>query len=235
MALLRERVSEIYRTTRCIFLDCDGVIFDSNGFKLEALRHAIAGYPEAATRQMEEYWSANGGLSRYEKLEYFFRELQPTERVSDAVDAAALRFGEYARRAYANCAPLPEALRLARLAGSERCFVVSGSDQQELQDVFLAKQISGLVAQVCGSPIAKLAHVERILKERACAAEDALFIGDGGGDFDVCRRLGVPFIYLDQYSEWRRAKTALQGAVSVLVCDTWSELLAHLGIDGSHS
>ena len=35
MALLRERVSEIYRTTRCIFLDCDGVIFDSNGFKLE--------------------------------------------------------------------------------------------------------------------------------------------------------------------------------------------------------
>jgi len=43
VALLRERVSEIYRTTRCIFLDCDGVIFDSNGFKLEALRHAIAG------------------------------------------------------------------------------------------------------------------------------------------------------------------------------------------------
>ncbi len=221
---------ELYRSTRCLFLDCDGVIFDSNGFKLEALRHAIARYPEEPRRAMEAYWSENGGVSRRIKLEHFFRVLQPTEDVSAAIDEASDRFGEYSRKAFADAAPVPEALQLMRDAGPERCFVVSGADQTELQDVFLAKGLCPLVAEVCGSPVPKLAHVERILAERACAPSDALFIGDGGGDFDVCRRLGVPFIYLDQYSEWTNAKAALQGAASVLICDTWRALLAHLGV-----
>lgn len=223
---------ELYRSTRCLFLDCDGVIFDSNGFKLEALRHAIAGYPEGPRRAMEAYWSENGGVSRRIKLEHFFRELQPTERVSEAIEAASHRFGEYSRAAFSAAAPVPEALQLARAAGPERCFVVSGADQAELQEVFAAKGLHGLVAQVCGSPIPKRAHLERILEERACAASDALFIGDGGGDFDVCRRLGVPFIYLDQYSEWTNAKATLAGAASVLICDTWPELLGRLGVAG---
>ncbi len=221
---------ELYRSTRCLFLDCDGVIFDSNGFKLEALRHAIAGYPEGPRRAMEAYWSENGGVSRRIKLEHFFRELQPTEPMSEAIDEASQRFGEYSRTAFSAAAPVTEALQLARDAGAERCFVVSGADQVELQDVFDAKGLRALVAQVCGSPVPKLAHVTRILEERACAAGDALFIGDGGGDFDVCRRLGVPFIYLDQYSEWTNAKATLEGVASVLICDTWPELLAHLGV-----
>ena len=229
--------AELYRATRCLFLDCDGVIFDSNGFKLEALRYALAGYPEPPMREMEAHWSANGGVSRYQKLEHFFRELAPTEHVSEAVASAAARFGEYSRRAYAHCAPVPEALQLAQDAGPERCFVVSGADEAELRDVFAEKHLSALVAQICGSPVPKASHVERILQERRCVPADALFIGDGGGDFEVCRRLGVPFIYLDQYSEWTNAKATLKGVASVLVCDTWRELLAQLGVaaDGPQS
>ncbi|HEY3255680.1 MAG TPA: HAD hydrolase-like protein [Polyangiaceae bacterium] len=213
-----------------MFLDCDGVIFDSNGFKLAALRHALAEFPAPAVREMEAYWSANGGVSRYEKLGYFFAEILHTAEVAEQVAAAALRFGEFSRRAYADCAPLPEALHFARLTGAERCFVVSGTDQAELRDVFAAKQLSRSFAQVCGSPISKLTHVKRILDEHGCPAERAIFIGDGGGDFDVARRLGVPFIYIDQYSEWRAAKATLSGAKDVLVCETWRDIFSQLGV-----
>ncbi len=125
---------------------------------------------------------------------------------------------------------MPEALRFARLTGPERCFVVSGTDQDELRDVFAAKELTLTFAQICGSPTSKLAHMERILEEYGCPGERALFIGDGGGDFDVARKLGVPFIYIDQYSEWRAARATLSGAKDVLVCETWSDILAQLGV-----
>jgi len=213
-----------------VFLDCDGVIFDSNGFKLEALRHALAGFPSPALSEMEAYWSANGGVSRYEKLGYFFSEILGTSDVPQHVAAAALRFTEFSRRAYADSSPLPEALLFARRTGASRCFVVSGTDQDELRDVFSDKQLSQGFAQVCGSPTSKLCHVKRILEEHACAGERALFIGDGGGDFDVARKLGVPFIYIDQYSEWRSAKATLQGVRDVLVCQTWQDIFTELGM-----
>ena len=88
---------------------------------------------------------------------------------------------------------------------------------------------------ICGSPTSKLVHVKRILEEHRCPCERALFIGDGGGDFDVARRLGVPFVYIDQYSEWKSAKGTLRGAADVLVCETWSDILSQLGVQlGEH-
>ena len=32
----------LYRRARCVFFDCDGVIFDSNGFKIAAMHRALA-------------------------------------------------------------------------------------------------------------------------------------------------------------------------------------------------
>lgn len=224
------RAVRLYRESPCVFLDCDGVIFDSNGFKLDALRHALYGYPPAAVAEMELFWSANGGVSRYTKLEHFFRQILNTDDVVARVHAAAARFGEYARRAYDPALPVAEALHLARDAGSGRCFVVSGADQDELRDVFSSKGLTGLFAQICGSPVSKLDHVRRILNERGCAPDEAIFIGDGAGDYDVCRSLGVPFLYLDQYSEWVHARATLNGALNALAFDTWSELLTFLEV-----
>lgn len=222
-------LASIYREAPCVFLDCDGVIFDSNGFKLEALRYALAGYPEPALREMDAYWTANGGVPRYEKLAHFFSQILKVSDVAERVAQAAQRFTQFSRRAYAEHDPLPDALRFIRQTSSERCYVVSGTDQEELRDVFAQKQLSSLVSEVCGSPVGKLAHLTRILEARGCPAERALFIGDGGGDFDVARRLGVPFVYLDQYSEWRAAKTTLGAASAVVaVCDTWHDILTLL-------
>gem|GEM_PF-1411174 len=227
---LAEAPDRFYRQAPCVFLDCDGVIFDSNGFKLDALRHALVGYPAEALSEMELFWSANGGMARQTKLEYFFSQLLGSNDVAAEVAAAAERFGDYARRAYDPVQPIAAALELARDAGSSRCFVVSGADQTELRDIFRAKHLSSLFAEVCGSPTAKLTHVARILQEQQCPPERAVLIGDGAGDFDVCRRLGVPFIYLHEYSEWLAAKPTLRGLPDVLVFDTWQSLLDRLGI-----
>jgi phosphoglycolate phosphatase-like HAD superfamily hydrolase len=227
---LLESLARHYREAPCVFLDCDGVIFDSNGFKLDAIRNVLADYPAPRVAEMLRFWSENGGMSRYRKLEYFFRDLLGTSDVAEQVRTTALRFGELVRRAYVGVEPIGEALALARDAGSRRCFVVSGADQDELRDIFAEKGIGGLFAEVCGSPVPKLEHVTRILRERGCQAERALFIGDGGSDFELSQTLGLPFVYLDEYSEWERAADVMRDAEAVVRADTWQDLLELLEI-----
>jgi len=225
-----ERPDLHYRSAPCVFFDCDGVIFDSNGMKLAALRHALSPYPLAALESMERFWAENGGMSRYKKLEYFFRELVPVSDVAESVHAAAARFGEFASRSYDAIEPLPEALSLVRDTGKSRAFAVSGTDEAELQAAFERKRLTPLFTEVRGSPTTKLDHVRRILTERGAPPATALFIGDGGGDYQVCRTLGMPFIYLNQYSEWTGAAETLANAPATLWVETWSALLALLDV-----
>ena len=53
---MSERFAERFKRARCVFFDCDGVIFDSNRFKLDVLKQVIAPYPEDAQREMIDYW-----------------------------------------------------------------------------------------------------------------------------------------------------------------------------------
>jgi phosphoglycolate phosphatase-like HAD superfamily hydrolase len=194
------------------------------------MRHALAGQDERALEQMSDYWRRQGGMSRFAKLRHFFTEIAPHPDVEARVDQAARRFGEYSRAAYDECVPIAEALRAARAAGRERCHVVSGAAQSELESVFAAHGIAGLFSAVLGSPTPKQQLVGSVLRERDCPAEHALLIGDGAEDFRVCQTLGIHFAYLAEYSEWLGARERLAGAEPVSFAETWPELLAGLGL-----
>jgi phosphoglycolate phosphatase-like HAD superfamily hydrolase len=225
-----EGLASAYRAARCIFFDCDGVIFDSNGFKIEAMHSALFAYGAAERERMEAFWRQNGGVSRYEKFGHFFSQIAPVADVAQAVAQAAERFGAHSRSAYSTRQPVAAALKLARDAGRERCFVVSGADQAELVDVFAEKGLSGSFAGVYGSPTAKLTLVTNVLEALGCTPAEALLIGDGAGDFRVCRALNMRFVYLAQYSEWRGAREALQDAPRVAWANNWDELLHAFGV-----
>jgi phosphoglycolate phosphatase-like HAD superfamily hydrolase len=192
------------------------------------MHHALSAYSEGQRARMEEFWSSNGGVSRYEKFRHFFSEIAPEPDVAAAVRGAAERFGAFSRAAYREHTPVAEALELARRTGTERCYVVSGADEQELVSVFAEKGISSLFAGVHGSPRPKLELVTTVLKRIAAAPSEALLIGDGAGDFRVAASLGMPFVYLAQFSEWRAAQERLSSAPGVWWADSWGDLCATL-------
>jgi phosphoglycolate phosphatase-like HAD superfamily hydrolase len=225
-----KELANAYRAARCIFFDCDGVIFDSNGFKIEAMHSALAAYGAAERAGMETFWRQNGGVSRYEKFRHFFSQIAPEPDVAQAVARAAQSFGAHSRSAYSTRQPLEAALTLARDAGRERCFVVSGADQAELVDVFAEKGLSGSFAGVYGSPTPKLTLVTNVLEALGCTPAEALLIGDGAGDFRVCAALSMRFVYLAQYSEWRGARETLRDAPRVAWANDWDELLRAFGV-----
>jgi phosphoglycolate phosphatase-like HAD superfamily hydrolase len=106
---------------------------------------------------------------------------------------------------------------------------VSGADQEELRGVFARK---GLAFPVLGSsnssggPRTKLDHLRDLLAGRPGSA--ALFVGDGGGDFQVAQALGIPFVYLAEMSEWREGRAVVAAAANAWIAESWSELLSWL-------
>jgi phosphoglycolate phosphatase-like HAD superfamily hydrolase len=218
------RAAELFRGARCLFLDCDGVIFDSNGFKIEAMRQTLQGHAAPEIDAMELFWRSNGGASRFVKFEHFYSHIAPRVDVKQAMQAAAARFGQLSLAAYADVLPVPAALEFARAAGAERCHVVSGAAQVELESVFASKHIASLFASILGSPTPKRELVARVLEQRGCPASEALLIGDGAMDFRVSQELGVHFIYLAEFSEWSGAHAALTGADGVSVARDWATL-----------
>jgi phosphoglycolate phosphatase-like HAD superfamily hydrolase len=225
------RASELralYDRARCVFLDCDGVIFDSNGFKIEGMRQALSAFDAAQLNAMEDFWRANGGVSRYEKFRHFFTNIAPEPDVAEAVRGAAERFGRFSRAAYSQHTPVPEALELARHAGPDRCYVVSGADESELVSVFAEKGISHLFSGVYGSPRPKLELVRTVLERVGAQPSEALLIGDGAGDHRVAKTLGMQFVYLAQFSEWRGARERMIEDPGVVWADSWGDLRAAL-------
>lgn len=214
----------LYARARCVFFDCDGVIFDSNGFKIEAMRRALAGHEPAEIDAMEAFWRANGGVSRFVKFEHFFTHIAPCDDARARVKAACERFGQLARAAYDRVEPIAAALELARDAGAERCHVVSGATEVEMRSVFESQRIAPLFASIQGSPRPKLELVKNVLTARGCSGRDALLIGDGSMDYRVCRELDMQFVYLAEHSDWTDAAAALAGAPRVSVASTWAEL-----------
>jgi phosphoglycolate phosphatase-like HAD superfamily hydrolase len=207
------------------FMDCDGVIFDSNAAKHTAFARALSEYPPDAVDRLLQLHAEEGGVSRYVKLRRFFEEIHPVPDPEPAIARALLRFGEASRAAYRALAPLPRALAFAeRMGGSASVWVVSGADQTELRDVFAQHRILDRFADVLGSPTAKPDHLRRVLRERGVAPERALMIGDGKADFLSARETGIPFVFLAEMSDWKDGAAIVGAAPNARIASTWAEL-----------
>lgn len=210
-----------------VFMDCDGVIFDTNALKCDAFRVALDGYPRAEVEALVDYHRRTGGVSRYLKFEKFFREMHPgvpdeARAMKDALD----RFAHHCEVGYSRMRPRPEALAFAELFGADRVYVVSGSDEAELRRVFERQELDHRFAAIHGSPTAKKVHLRNLLDAHELTAKDALFIGDGWGDWDCAKALEVPFVFLAEMSEWDDGPEIVAASRGPMAqADTWQSLL----------
>ena len=77
-----------------IIFDFDGVLVESNEIRFNGFRKLFKDYPQDQIERLVSYAKANGGVSRYKKIEYFFNEIRQ-EPVSDGqVDHWAVQFSE---------------------------------------------------------------------------------------------------------------------------------------------
>jgi len=222
-----------------IFMDCDGIVFDSNSNKTNAYRRTVEllGEDPDGVDAMTALHLADVSVSRFEKFRQFFTEISPKQDVEKYVAKACAKYGDHCMELYKALEPVADAVELARAFGNVA--IVSGGAQVELLQVFEAHGIKSAFRSINGSGEElegggkKLVHVNRILAETGADPARCLFIGDGWTDFKTAQSAGTHFAFLKQMTDWGDHGEKMAGAdpATVSVIESWGDLCAAVQLE----
>lgn len=184
-----------------LIFDCDGVVLNSNKIKTQAFYEATKHFGHEPAQALVDYHVANGGISRYAKFEYFITQIlqQPFDQTlnQDLIE----RFANAVKQGLMNCEVAEGLDQLKAQTPKANWLIVSGGDQQELREVFAARDLAKYFeGGIFGSPDTKDTILERELLSKNIQLP-ALFLGDSKYDYQAAKLAGLDFIFLNEWTE----------------------------------
>ena len=180
---------------KTILWDFDGVILDSMTVRDWGFKDIFKDFSKEHVIKLLEYHHANGGLSRYVKIRYFYEnilgKLISEERVLEYAEA----FSVLMKQELTNTDNLiVDAVSFIRENSRKFSFhIVSGSDQAELR--FLCKELGleSYFISIHGSPTPKIQLVKTLLEEHGYDNKNTCLIGDSINDFEAAEANDISF------------------------------------------
>lgn len=208
-----------------LIFDCDGVIFDSNQFKLDAMADAVSTQAYGDKNIIAEcikYFKNNFGKSRYHHIRHFVDIIL---NVSDKDLAYEKILEKYAQ----NCSEVyllaTETYGLRDLLQHSNAvkYVASGSDQNELRKVFSDRDLANYFIEIYGSPDKKIDIVEKIVSEYS--SKNILMIGDAYSDYEASAVNAIDFLFFEKYSLVKKEMILLSKKKNFKVCVALEDLI----------
>ena len=189
-----------------IIFDCDGVILNSNKVKTRAFKVATKSYGDQYSNELVSYHLLNGGISRYEKFNYF---LDSIVKIKSKPKKKLLR--NELLSLYKNetekgllSAEVTYGLDILRDQTHDITWsIVSGGDQKELNYIFKEKGINLLFdGGIYGSPDTKDQIIKREIKNGRIRFP-CLLLGDSKLDHEVASLNSIDFIFISEWSDFK--------------------------------
>mgnify|MGYP001303221616 CR=1 FL=1 len=183
--------------------DCDGVILDSNHIKTEAFRSALEDYPKEKVNVFINYHQVNGGVSRYEKIEYFFKTIHPKKNPNKFISESLDLYSTIVKKELIECELIHGVREFLDLLFdlSAECYVITGGDQEEVEYVFKKRGLSKYFIKILGSPKTKSYNMTYLKKSKNIPS-NSVYFGDSKLDFEIAEEFGIDFILVSSKSEW---------------------------------
>ena len=181
---------------RHLIFDFDGVLAESNEIRFTGFRLLFQDYPVKTVDRFMQYVRSNGGISRYEKIKYFFESIYPDAPISDAkMTELAMRYSALVKRAVIEAPLVKGAMEFLSHHDAEYDFaIVSGSDQEELREICRTRGIDRFFDEILGSPESKESNLSLLLSRTGWERAACLFIGDSLNDLDAAQLNKMDFI-----------------------------------------
>jgi HAD superfamily hydrolase (TIGR01549 family) len=172
------------------------VLAETNWIRIDGFKELFGDdHPVEAVEQLVQYAGMNGGLSRYNKIRYFFEQILNTAIEDARVTELATAYSHIVKdRIIAAPAVSGAHEFLAAWQGHSTCAIISGSDERELQEVCRARGIADYFVAAMGSPRTKHENIVLLLDQMDWRAAECLFIGDSANDREAADATGVPFL-----------------------------------------
>lgn len=194
-------IKEFYYKT--IIFDCDGVILNSNQIKTLAFGSVTNKFGVENSKKLMDYHVLNGGVSRYVKFKYFIENiLNSSSYQEEILNDLLSNYSTEVKSQLIKSEVCNNLHKMRALTNQMKWMVISGGDQNELREVFKAKQIYEYFdGGIFGSPDSKIDIVEREISLKNILFP-ALFLGDSKFDYQVATTYGIEFAFISQWSEF---------------------------------
>jgi len=179
-----------------IFWDFDGVILNSNDIRTSGFAEVLESYPKDKVDKLIAYHIANGGLSRYDKIKYFFEEILQIKPSKEEVNILCNNFSQVVYPKLTNRELLIKQTMDFIVSNSEQymMFIVSGSDKVELGRLCKFLQIDKYFSEIEGSPTPKTTLVRQLILKYDCNPRKCILVGDSINDFKAARDNNIDFM-----------------------------------------
>lgn len=181
---------------KVIVFDFDGVLVESVDVKTDAFAELFQPYGKEVVAKVVKYHLLNGGISRYEKFRFFFKEYLKKELTKDEELILCARFSELVLKKVI-AAPMVEGANEFLRNYSEKgydFFIVSGTPEEELRYIVKERKLIDYFKGVFGSPKSKSELITFILNEFTYKKYEVVMVGDSVTDFAGAIGAGVSFI-----------------------------------------
>lgn len=188
---------------KTIVFDCDGVILNSNFFKIDSFFRTAKklGGSDTQARALVDHHLNLGGISRYPKFVWYLEKVLKQPATKAAIQEYLDVFGEDIKQGLMKCEIADGLNEMRQATAQAKWLVVSGADQQEIRDLFVRRDLQTLFdGGLFGAPDNKDTILARE-KENANIILPALFIGDSKYDYQSSKRAGLDFVFLSDWTD----------------------------------
>ena len=178
-----------------IIFDFDGVLVESNEIRFNGFRKLFKDYPQSEVEKLVGYAKANGGVSRYKKIEYFIDTIRQEPITDESVNRWAAQFSELVEQDVVEAKSVAGSLEFLEENSSLFDFaIVSGSDQVELRRICKKRKIDHFFKAILGSPVEKKDNIAVLLSELNWSHDRSVYVGDSKNDLEAAKSNNLDFV-----------------------------------------
>jgi len=180
---------------KTILWDFDGVILDSMKIKGDGFRELFKEYDEKYLEMIEKYHYANGGVSRFDKIRYFYNDILQENITDDKVLKLATKFATIInKKIFDKSSLIDETVEFIKENYEKYNFhIVSGAEHDELNDLCRYFELDKYFLSIEGSPTKKDILIENILSGFNYNKNEVVLIGDSITDYNAAKENGIDF------------------------------------------
>ncbi len=178
-----------------ILWDFDGVILDSMKIKANGFIELFNEYDSKKVSELENYHYANGGVSRFEKIRYFYNHILCQDVSEETINKLADKFAKLIEKNLYNKNNLiNDSVDYIRENYKQYNFhIVSGAEHNELNGLCNKFDLNQYFITINGSPTKKDILIKNILEKFNYKKEETILIGDSINDYNATKANGIIF------------------------------------------